>query len=304
MADRPEGLSRVGDKLVLAACVVLAVWMMSWEESTRVRRGAEWLHRLVTPIEWVDRLVDDVIALKRENEELRGQLAALRLDAQQIEHERARFEELRLRAGFHERNRGRLVPAEVIELVVSRIPVQAKVRSFGGDSLAVWQPVVSERGLVGRVRQVLEPNLALVQLLTEEDSRISVEVVRTGVTGLLRYDGRRFFVDHVPQGEPVVAGDEMITSGLGGTVPRGIAVGAVVAVRSSPSELFQQVEVESRVEFSALRDVYVITRPGPWYARAFSADAADSAATDAGGAAGSDSMAGEQDGTSEPGARG
>lgn len=283
MADRPEGLSRVGDKLVLAACVVISVWVMSWEESTRVRRGAAWLHRLVTPIEWVDRLVDDVIHLKRDNEDLRAQLAALRLDAQQISYERERFEELELRAGFHERTRGRLVPAEVIELVVSRIPVQAKIRSFGEDSLEVWQPVVSERGLAGRVRQVLEPNLALVQLLTEEDSRISVEVVRTGVTGLLRYDGRRFFVDHVPQGEPVVAGDEMITSGLGGTVPRGLAVGSVVAVRSSPSELFQQVEVESLVDFSALRNVYVITRPGPWYARDFSPVQIDSTGAPADG---------------------
>jgi rod shape-determining protein MreC len=96
-------------------------------------------------------------------------------------------------------------------------------------------------------------------------------VVRTGVTGLLRYDGRRFFVDHVPQGESVMVGDEMFTSGLGGTVPRGIPVGSVVAVRSSPSELFQAVELESPVDFSALRRVYVITRPGPWYARNFEA---------------------------------
>ena len=281
MAERPEGLSRVGDKLVLAACVIASVWMMSWDESTRVERGAAWLHRLVTPIEFADRLVDDVIALKAENEELRAQLASLRLDLRQLSYERARLEELETRAGFYQKSRGRLAPAEVLELVVSRIPVQAKIRSFGEDSLEVWSPVVNERGLVGRIRQVIDPQLALVQLLTEEDSRISVEVVRTGVTGLLRYDGRRFFVDHVPQGEPVTGGDAMITSGLGGTVPRGIPVGEVVSVRSSPSELFQQIEVESQVDFSALRRVYVVTRPGPWYAHGnvFSIDPADSADT-------------------------
>jgi rod shape-determining protein MreC len=127
-------------------------------------------------------------------------------------------------------------------------------------------PVITENGLAGRVRQVLGHDLALVQLLTEEDSRISVEVARTGVTGLLRHDGRRFFIDHVPQGDPVRVGDEVVTSGLGGTVPEGLAVGRVTRVRSSPSELFQEVEVESTVRFSALSRVYVVTRDGPWYA--------------------------------------
>ena len=88
------------------------------------------------------------------------------------------------------------------------------------------------------------------------------------MTGLLRYDGRRFFVDHVPQGEPVAVGDPVMSSGLGGTVPRGLNIGTVKAVRSQPSELFQQITVEPFVRFAALDEVYVVTRPGPWYSRA------------------------------------
>jgi len=112
---------------------------------------------------------------------------------------------------------------------------------------------------------VLAPNEALVQLLTEEDSRISVEVARTGVTGLLRYDGRRFFIDHVPQGEPLAVGDPVMSSGLGQTVPRGLSIGTVKSVRSEASELFQEVEIETQVRFSAIRRVFVITDDGPWY---------------------------------------
>ena len=146
-------------------------------------------------------------------------------------------------------------------------------------SLKTWMPVISEDGLVGRIRQVLDDDLALVQLLTEEDSRISVEVVRTGVTGLLRFDGRGFHMDHVPQGDPIRGGDELITSGLGGTVPRGLVVGRVTQVRSSASELFQEVEVEPAVRFSAPRRVFVVTRPGPWYADVDTPASADSDST-------------------------
>lgn len=265
MAERPEALARLADKLVLAVCIVLSVWMMTWDEQTRVERASAWAHRLTTPVEWATRAFADLTALRRENEDLRAELTALRMDLDYVENVRGRMEELESQAGFYERDRGRLVPATVLELIVSRVPVQAKIRTFSDDSLRVWMPVVNERGLVGRIRQVLGPDEALVQLLTEEESRISVEVARTGVTGLLRYDGRHFLIDHVPQGEPVAIGDPVISSGLGGTVPRGLKIGTVKDVRADSSELFQEVEVDSPVRFSAIRRVFVITDDGPWY---------------------------------------
>lgn len=281
MAERPEALARLADKLVLAACIVLSIWMMTWDEQTRVERGSAWAHRLTTPVEWATQAFTDLTALRRENEELRAEIEAVRMDLGYLEAVRERMQDLEARAGFYERDRGRLVPATVLELIVSRVPVQAKIRTFTDDSLQVWMPVVNEHGLVGRIRQVLAPDLALVQLLTEEDSRISVEVARTGVTGLLRYDGRRFFIDHVPQGEPVAIGDPVMSSGLGGTVPRGLNIGTVADVRSEPSELFQQVELETPVRFSAIRRVFVITDDGPWYSR--ENDLAPVAADSAGG---------------------
>jgi rod shape-determining protein MreC len=265
MVERPEALARLGDKLVLAVCVVLSIWMMTWDEQTRVERGSAWAHRLTTPVEWATGSISDFTALRRENEQLRAEITALRMDLDYIEAMRARIEDLESRAGFYERHRGRLIPATVLELVVSRVPVQAKIKTFTDDTLRVWMPVVDQRGLVGRIRQVLAPDEALVQLLTEEDSRISVEVARTGVRGLLRYDGKDFFIDHVPQGEPVAVGDPVISSGLGGTVPEGLAIGTVRSVDSEPEELFQDIEVETGVRFSGIRRVFVITDDGPWY---------------------------------------
>jgi cell shape-determining protein MreC len=74
-------------------------------------------------------------------------------------------------------------------------------------------------------------------------------------------------MDHVPQGDPISPGDRLITSGLGRTVPRGLPVGVVRKVTPSQVELFQRIEVETHVKFSALSRVYVITREGPWYSR-------------------------------------
>lgn len=265
--QRREGLARISDRLVLVLCVGLSLWMMSWNEETRVRRATAWAHRVATPIERTIHFLEDLRSLRAENAELRAQIAALRIDAAYVEARRNRIEELEQRAGFYQRNRGRLRPATVLELEVGRIPIQAKIQTEDVDSLEILTPVVSERGLVGRISQVLGDGIALVQLLTHDESRISVRVARTGVTGLLRYDGRDFYVDYVPRGEPVVVGDRVFSSGLGGTVPEGIEVGTVAEVQSSPSELFLQVKLEPTVHFSAVDRVYVVTRPGLWYSR-------------------------------------
>lgn len=268
MSKGQEGLARIGDKLVLGICVAISIALIAQDEVTRLRVGSRWAHRLMTPVESVFDHFDSLRSVRAENERLRTRITAMELDAGQILAERERWEELRARAGFYERSRGRLRPGTVIELEIGRFPTRAKIRcNAEGDSLRLFQAVVTEKGLVGRIRDVLEPDIAMVELLTDLESRVSVEDVRTGVVGLLRYDGHRFQMDQVPRGEPLKVGDVLNTSGLGETVPRGLPVGEIVELRSSPSELFQTVYVEPFTRFSALDDVYVVSRPGPWYVR-------------------------------------
>jgi rod shape-determining protein MreC len=265
MAERPQGISRNLDKLVLGLCVVLSIWMSTWSEATKVSRATVWAHVLTSPFEWGVRVIEDAAVLKAQNDELRARLAALALDAAYVENERQRLEELEARAGFYERSRGHLEPAVVFEL--DRNLIQAKIRIFSDEELRPLLPVVTERGLVGRVARMLGPNEALVRLLPFEDERIAAEVVQSGATGVLGHDGRHFVIDHVPRREDVRVGNDVISSGLGGTVPRGLPLGHVTAVEARTEELFQRITVDSDVDFSALKRVYVVVRDGPWYSR-------------------------------------
>jgi rod shape-determining protein MreC len=267
MPKGQEGLARLGDKLVLGICVALSIALITQDDPTRLRLGSRWAQRLMTPVETVFDHFDSLRDVRAENERLRTRIAAMQLDAGQILAERARWEELRARAGFYERSRGSLLPATVLQLEIGRFPTRAKIRCTEVDSLRRFLAVVTEKGLVGRISEVLEPDIAMVELLTDLESRISVEDVRTGVVGLLRYDGHRFMMDQVPRGEPLKVGDIINTSGLGATVPRGLPVGEIEELRSSPSELFQSVFLRPFTRFHALDDVYVVWREGPWYVR-------------------------------------
>ena len=57
------------------------------------------------------------------------------------------------------------------------------------------------------------------------------------------------------------AGDRVVTSGLTGTFPRGLAIGGLTQVEKSEGDLFQSAEIEPEVDLSKLDEVLIITAP-------------------------------------------
>jgi len=56
-------------------------------------------------------------------------------------------------------------------------------------------------------------------------------------------------------------GDRVVSSGLGGRYPKGIPIGTVVEVSQVKRDLvFQQVFIESNVDFPNLEEVFVIVK--------------------------------------------
>ncbi|PVM91308.1 rod shape-determining protein MreC [Caulobacter endophyticus] len=94
--------------------------------------------------------------------------------------------------------------------------------------VVVGNPVMNERGLVGRVVGVA-PGASRVLLLTDIASRTPVMIDRTNSRAILTGDGGpNPKLDYLRGSEPIQAGDRVVTSGDGGVVPRGLPVGAAV----------------------------------------------------------------------------
>lgn len=94
--------------------------------------------------------------------------------------------------------------------------------------VVVGNPVMNERGLVGRIVGVA-PGASRVLLLTDIASRTPVMIDRTNSRAILTGDGGpNPKLDYLRGSEPIQAGDRVVTSGDGGVVPRGLPVGAAV----------------------------------------------------------------------------
>jgi rod shape-determining protein MreC len=92
----------------------------------------------------------------------------------------------------------------------------------------VGNPVLNERGLVGRVVGVSN-GVSRVLLLTDIASRTPVMIDRTNARAILTGDGGpNPKLEYLRGVDPIQQGDRVVTSGDGGVVPRGLPVGAAV----------------------------------------------------------------------------
>lgn len=114
-------------------------------------------------------------------------------------------------------------------------------------------------GLVGRVSDV-GPRTAQVRLLTDLDSSVAALLQTTRGTGLVvGRPGGSLQMQYIPQEEEVRVGDIVLTSGLGGLMPKGLVIGQVTAVQQREYETFQTAVVRPAVDFRRLELALVIT---------------------------------------------
>ncbi|MCA8381439.1 rod shape-determining protein MreC [Burkholderia cenocepacia] len=103
-------------------------------------------------------------------------------------------------------------------------------------------PVVSEDGVIGQVTRVF-PLQSEVTLVTDRDLAIPVQVLRTGLRSVIYGTPKGDSLDlrFVPTSADLVAGDELITSGLDGVYPPGLPVAKVVRVDKLADTAFARV---------------------------------------------------------------
>ncbi|HBT33319.1 MAG TPA: rod shape-determining protein MreC [Pusillimonas sp.] len=103
----------------------------------------------------------------------------------------------------------------------------------GSDSgIASGMPVIDEGGVVGQVVRVT-PFTSEAALITDEKVSVPVQVVRNGLR-LIAFGGNpagKIEARFLPLNADVRAGDTLVTSGIGGLFPAGLAVARVDEVR-------------------------------------------------------------------------
>lgn len=203
----------------------------------------------------------EVGRLQAENDELRNTVAALRLELVRLQAAELENRQLREQLRYVEIHRQfTLVPAEVIGRDPSHLGGRLVVDQGRTAGIEVGMVVLAPAGLVGRVIAVADHSATILPI-TQPASAVNAKVLGSAdATGIANGTANgRLVLRYLPQHEAIEVGDTVVTSGLGGTFPRDVAIGRVTFVRSRDVEMFQEAEVEPLVTVGGLERALIVT---------------------------------------------
>lgn len=153
-------------------------------------------------------------------------------------------ENARLRALLDVRAQYAATATAVQVLYTSRDPFTQKVFVDKGSAAGIrpGAGVIDATGVVGQVTRVL-PYMAEVTLITDRDQAVPVQAERSGVRSVLfgGGTGRSPELRFTSPSADLRVGDRLVTSGLDGTYPAGLAVAQIVDVVRDSGQMFARI---------------------------------------------------------------
>ena len=199
-------------------------------------------------------------ALATDNAQLKARLLN---DASAIQgHPLLEQENSRLRAllAMAARFPGATIAAEV--LYSGRDPFTQKLFVDKGDiaGVQIGQAVIDEIGVVGQVTRVF-PYMAEVTLVTDKDHAVPVRVERSGVRSVMygAGTGRLPELRFLSPNAEIQPGDRLVTSGIDGTYPPGLAVAQVASVERETGLMFARVSCKPLAGVDASAQVLILS---------------------------------------------
>lgn len=154
------------------------------------------------------------------------------------------------------------VAAEIMH--VGRDPFTRKVLINRGqnDKISPGMAVVDAAGVLGQVTRVY-PLSSEVTLITDTSLAMPVQVERNGLRAIAFGHGRDSTVGlpYLPANVDIKRGDRLLTSGIDGVYPAGLAVATVKQIVSAPDTPFARIVCEPVGGVENHRQVLVVSKP-------------------------------------------
>jgi rod shape-determining protein MreC len=127
------------------------------------------------------------------------------------------------------------------------------------NGVALGLPVIDNAGVVGQVTRVF-PFTSEVTLLTDKEQAIPVQVLRSGLRSVAYGRGQSGLLDlrFVAPNADIQVGDVLVTSGLDGVFPAGLAVAKVIQVESVGQGSFGRVVCQPLAGIDRNRQLLIV----------------------------------------------
>ncbi|MCS0810740.1 rod shape-determining protein MreC [Massilia agilis] len=198
-------------------------------------------------------------SLQKEVAELKSQQVATSQALQQAQLQMAENAHLRKLMDAREHLPVHSMMSEI--LYDARDPAVHKVVLDRGmkNGVTLGLPVIDHAGVVGQVTRVF-PFTSEVTLLTDKEQAIPVQVLRSGLRSVAYGRGQSGLLDlrFVAPNADIQVGDVLVTSGLDGMYPAGLAVAKVIQVESVGQGAFGRVVCQPLAGIDRNRQLLIV----------------------------------------------
>jgi rod shape-determining protein MreC len=200
-------------------------------------------------------------SVEDENRRLWQEIEWLRGQNNQLREAASATQRLTALLQFKEQALPTMIAAQVIGRDASNRYKSVIVNKGDSDGIQKDMGVITPSGVVGRVVKTTGAT-SVVLLVTDPNNAIAGLIQRTRDEGIVEgtLQGRAK-LKYIPMLSAVKEGDYVVTSGLVGGFPRGLAIGTITGISREEGALFQTAELAPEVDVNHVEEVLIIQAP-------------------------------------------
>ncbi len=246
------------DYLILILTLFLSLFLISTNDNPQVSFMRGSVLDIYQVIQKPIYTIADLMKVRSENKLIRKKNIELSVMVSNLNEARFENERLRELLKFSESKKDyKFVASEVIGYNKGAFSNSIILDAGSKKGIRKNTPVVNSDGVVGKVTETGE-NSSIVQLLDDQNFRISVTINPGGANGILHGNRGLSDLKEVPKGLLVTVGDTIVTSGYSDIYPMGLMVGIVMSVDEKPESFFKDIEVKPFATMSKLKEVLLL----------------------------------------------
>jgi len=262
--------SRHRSLVLLAGVILLQVLLLA----VQIKRDSQgrlirvWTVGAVSPFEragsygfgWFRNVWHHYFALQnttKENEQLRRENEALKLQIAQLQGKAAEADRLAVLLNFRKTHAEvPMVGARVIGASAGSASQTIQLDRGERDGIRRNMGVITPDGVVGKVVEVY-PNTSQVLLLTDKESGVGAMLADSRIQSPVGGVGEPLLtMKYVPNDDTVNLGERVITSGMDRIFPRDLPVGIIAEIK--PGNPFKEIRIKPAANLERLEEVLVL----------------------------------------------
>ncbi len=225
-------------------------WIISWP-----LQAVAGIHDRVTGV-WGQYVA--LQGVEEDNRHLRREVDLLKEQNAQLRESAAATDRLAALLEFKKQALPTLIAAQVIGRDTGNWYKTIILNKGTSDGLQSDQGVITPAGVVGRIVKTTS-STSVVLLVTDPNNAIAGLIQRTRDEGIVEgttHGAAR--LKYIPLLSGARPGDRVVTSGLVGGFPRGLAIGTITRIDKEDEVLFQSAEISPEVDPNRVEEVLVI----------------------------------------------